>query len=67
MSQSADVPPLHATSPGEHSPDSETAETWDEVKSDYQIDPDGQPVPNSMDPTEFVPVEDDEDESDGEQ
>jgi hypothetical protein len=29
--------------------DPEKQEAWDEVKSDYQVDPDGTPAPNSMD------------------
>jgi hypothetical protein len=29
--------------------DADKVEAWDEVKSDYQVDPDGKPVPNSMD------------------
>jgi hypothetical protein len=29
--------------------DQEKVEAWDEVKSDYQVEPDGEPVPNSMD------------------
>ena len=28
--------------------DEDKLEAWDEVKSDYQVDPDGQPSPNSM-------------------
>lgn len=34
--------------------DQDKLEAWDEIKSDYQVDPDGQPVPNSTetpDPT----------------
>lgn len=29
--------------------DEEKVEAWDEVKGDYQVDPGGEPVPNSMD------------------
>jgi hypothetical protein len=29
--------------------DEEKVEAWDEVKGDYQVEPGGQPVPNSMD------------------
>jgi hypothetical protein len=29
--------------------DREKVEAWDEVKADYQVDPGGEPVPNSMD------------------
>ena len=46
--------------------DEEKVEAWDEVKADYQVDPGGQAVPNSMAPTDFEPVED-EDEDDDEQ
>ena len=45
--------------------DEEKLEAWDEVKSDYEIEPDGTPVPNSMDPVDFEPVEDEDDEDDG--
>ena len=34
--------------------DEEKLEAWDEIKSDYQVEPDGKPVPNSTeapDPT----------------
>jgi hypothetical protein len=34
--------------------DEEKLEAWDDIKSDYQVDPDGEPVPNSTetpDPT----------------
>ena len=29
--------------------DEEKVEAWDEVKGDYQVEPDGQPVANSLD------------------
>ncbi len=29
--------------------DEEKVEAWDEVKGDYQAEPEGHPVPNSMD------------------
>jgi len=29
--------------------DEEKVEAWDEVKADYQVEPGGAPVPNSMD------------------
>ena len=29
--------------------DEEKIEAWDEVKGDYQVEPGGEPVPNSMD------------------
>jgi hypothetical protein len=67
MSESADVPARDAIPPDEEGPDQDTGETWDEVKADYQVEPDGQPVPNSMAPSEFEPVEDDENEGEGEQ
>jgi hypothetical protein len=46
--------------------DEEKLEAWDEVKSDYEIEPDGKPVPNSMDPVDLEPVEDNEDDEDAE-
>jgi hypothetical protein len=42
--------------------DEEKIEAWDEVKGDYQVDPGGEPVPNSMD--QGAPAEDDADDSD---
>lgn len=67
MSESGHVPHQDPTPRGEEGSGSETGETWDEVKTDYQIDPDGEPVPNSMDATTFEPVEDDETGDDGEE
>lgn len=64
MSESADVPSQGAVPSGENGPGPETGETWDEVKADYQVEPEGQPVPNSMDAAEFEPVDDDEDDQD---
>jgi hypothetical protein len=29
--------------------DQDKLEAWDDVKNDYEVDPDGKPVPNSMD------------------
>jgi hypothetical protein len=29
--------------------DQDKVEAWDEVKSDYEVEPGGEPVPNSMD------------------
>lgn len=29
--------------------DQEKLDAWDDVKNDYEVDPDGKPVPNSMD------------------
>jgi len=43
--------------------DEDKLEAWDEVKSDYQVDPDGVPTPNSMasempsDPDEADPAD----------
>jgi hypothetical protein len=44
--------------------DEEKLEAWDEVKADYEVDPGGKPVPNSMDALEFEPVDDEDDEDD---
>ena len=44
--------------------DEEKVEAWDEVKGDYQVEPGGEPVPNSMDqvsPRIEEPAEDAED------
>ena len=65
MSEPADVPPQDAVPPREEGAGPDTGETWDEVKADYQVEPDGRPVPNSMAPSEFDPVGDDEGESQG--
>lgn len=40
--------------------DEEKLEAWDEVKGDYQVDPDGEPVPNSMDQGPVASDEEDE-------
>jgi hypothetical protein len=45
--------------------DQEKMEAWDEVKSDYQIEPDDKPVPNSMAPTDYEAVEDEAHDSAG--
>lgn len=51
-------PRAHDEAPSSESPaadsveldiDKEKLDAWDEVKSDYQVEPDGQPSPNSMD------------------
>ncbi|QGN56688.1 hypothetical protein [Nostocoides sp. HKS02] len=42
--------------------DEEKVEAWDEVKADYQVEPDGQAVPNSMAPTDFEPADDEDDD-----
>ena len=34
--------------------DEEKVEAWNEVKSDYEVEPDGEPVPNSMDVAGFI-------------
>ena len=36
-------------------------EAWDEVKSDYQVDPDGEAVPNAM--ADAEPANDGDDDS----
>ena len=33
--------------------DEEKVEAWDEVKGDYQVEPDGQPVANSLDASDL--------------
>ena len=45
--------------------DEDKIEAWDEIKADYEVEPGGVPVPNSMDPTDFEPVEEDEDQDSG--
>ena len=42
--------------------DEEKMEAWDEVKSDYQVDPDGEAVPNAMADAESPAVDTDADE-----
>ena len=42
--------------------DEEKVEAWDEVKADYQVEPGGQPVPNSMDQADMTLADDDEDD-----
>jgi hypothetical protein len=44
--------------------DDDKLEAWDEVKSDYQVDPDGVPTPNSM-ASEMPSDSDDAEPSDG--
>jgi hypothetical protein len=41
--------------------DEEKVEAWDAVRSDYQVDPEGGPTPNSMAMTENEPLGDSED------
>jgi hypothetical protein len=43
--------------------DEEKLEAWDDIKGDYQVEPDGQAVPNSMDSDTLSTEEDQEDES----
>ena len=45
--------------------DEEKVEAWDEVKGDYQVEPGGQPVPNSMDQADGTLDDDEGDEDDG--
>jgi hypothetical protein len=45
--------------------DEEKMEAWDAVKSDYQVDPGGVPVPNSMDQAHVTPTDDETDADDG--
>ena len=40
--------------------DEEKLEAWDEVKADYQVEPGGQPVANSMDQTGLIGDEEDD-------
>ncbi|SDP26650.1 hypothetical protein SAMN04489867_1901 [Pedococcus dokdonensis] len=44
--------------------DEEKLEAWDEVKGDYQVDPDGEPVPNSMDQGQPAGTDADDDAGD---
>ena len=47
--------------------DEDKVEAWDEVKGDYQVEPGGEPVPNSMDQASPAPsdeTEQNQDESD---
>ena len=39
--------------------DEEKVEAWDEVKGDYQVEPGGGPVANSMDQTDLTAADDD--------
>ena len=43
--------------------DEEKVEAWDEVKADYQVEPGGAPVPNSMDQADVSPRDGDGDGS----
>ena len=44
--------------------DEEKVEAWDEVKGDYQVEPGGQPVPNSMDQADLSHDSADDDSAD---
>ena len=44
--------------------DEEKVEAWDEVKGDYQVEPGGAPVPNSMDQAAVTLDEDDHEDAD---
>ena len=46
--------------------DEEKVEAWDEVKGDYQVEPDGQPVANSLDGNDRDSDRDSDSESDSE-
>jgi hypothetical protein len=51
----ADIADAEVAAPQEESTstdlhlDQDKVEAWEAVKSDYEVDPDGEPVPNSMD------------------
>jgi hypothetical protein len=45
--------------------DEEKIEAWEAVAGDYEVEPHGEPVPNSMTAVDFEPVRDDEDDEDG--
>ncbi len=45
--------------------DEEKLEAWDKVKGDYQVNPGGEPVPNSQEDRVAPGNEDDEDENVG--
>jgi hypothetical protein len=34
--------------------DEQKLAAWDAIKSDYEVEPDGQPVPNAMDEAGFI-------------
>jgi hypothetical protein len=66
----AEIADGEVAAPQEESPstdlhlDHDKVEAWDEVKADYEVEPAGEPVPNSMDATAFEPVGDDRDDRD---
>lgn len=51
----AEIADAEVAAPEKESPstdlhlDQDKVEAWDDVKSDYEVEPDGEPVPNSMD------------------
>jgi hypothetical protein len=45
--------------------DREKLDAWDEVKSDYQVDPDSKAAPNNMAATQHEAAEDDPDSQRG--
>lgn len=45
--------------------DQEKREAWDRIKSDYQTEPGGQPVPNSMDQAQLDVAEAEEGDDEG--
>lgn len=46
--------------------DQEKREAWDRIKSDYETEPGGQPVPNSMDQAQLDAAEAEEGDDEGE-
>lgn len=44
--------------------DEDKLEAWREVKPDYEVNPDGEPVPNSMDTVDTVDTADNADNAD---
>lgn len=47
--------------------DQEKREAWDRIKSDYETEPGGQPVPNSMDQAQLDAAEAEEGNDEGEE
>lgn len=58
----AEIADAEVAAPEEESPstdlhlDHDKVEAWDEVKADYEVEPGGEPVPNSMDSLGDGPV-----------
>lgn len=46
--------------------DQDKREAWDRIKSDYETEPGGQPVPNSMDQAQLDAAEAEEGDDEGE-